>query len=74
MTERSVIIVGGGLVGSLAACYFAKRGWKVDLYEKRQDVRQPEHSGLVEHRSINLAISERGFSALRRLDPLLEAR
>ncbi|KAJ2867515.1 kynurenine 3-monooxygenase, mitochondrial precursor [Coemansia aciculifera] len=74
MAERSVVIVGGGLVGSLAACYFAKRGWKVDLYEKRQDVRQPEHSCLVEHRSINLAISERGFSALRRLDPLLEAR
>ncbi|KAJ2415666.1 kynurenine 3-monooxygenase, mitochondrial precursor [Coemansia sp. RSA 2530] len=74
MAERNVIIIGGGLVGSLAACYFAKRGWKVDLYEKRQDVRQPEHSCLVEHRSINLAISERGFSALRRLDPLLEAR
>ncbi|KAJ2446398.1 kynurenine 3-monooxygenase, mitochondrial precursor [Coemansia sp. RSA 2424] len=74
MTERSVIVVGGGLVGSLTACYFAKRGWKVDLYEKRQDVRQPEHSHLVERRSINLAISERGFSALRRLDASLEAR
>ncbi|KAJ2172371.1 kynurenine 3-monooxygenase, mitochondrial precursor, partial [Coemansia sp. RSA 532] len=37
-------------------------------------IRLPEHSDLVEHRSINLAISERGFSALRRLDPELEAR
>ncbi|KAJ2149367.1 kynurenine 3-monooxygenase, mitochondrial precursor [Coemansia sp. RSA 564] len=74
MPERRVVIVGGGLVGSLAACYFAKRGWTVDLYEKRPDIRLPEHSDLVEHRSINLAISERGFSALRRLDPELEAR
>ncbi|KAJ2848377.1 kynurenine 3-monooxygenase, mitochondrial precursor [Coemansia brasiliensis] len=74
MPERRVVIVGGGLVGSLSACYFAKRGWSVDLYEKRPDIRLPEHSNLVEHRSINLAISERGFSALRRLDPELEAR
>ncbi|KAJ1879280.1 kynurenine 3-monooxygenase, mitochondrial precursor, partial [Kickxella alabastrina] len=73
MSERSVVIVGGGLVGSLAACYFAKRGWKVDLYEKRPDIRLPENKNLVEHRSINLAISERGFSALRRLDPKLES-
>ncbi|KAJ2450859.1 kynurenine 3-monooxygenase, mitochondrial precursor [Coemansia sp. RSA 2336] len=74
MPERRVVIVGGGLVGSLSACYFAKRGWSVDLYEKRPDIRLPEHSNLAEHRSINLAISERGFSALRRLDPELEAR
>ncbi|KAI9468764.1 kynurenine 3-monooxygenase, mitochondrial precursor [Coemansia sp. RSA 989] len=74
MPERRVVIVGGGLVGSLSACYFAKRGWSVDLYEKRPDIRLPEHSNLTEHRSINLAISERGFSALRRLDPELEAR
>ncbi|KAJ1999437.1 kynurenine 3-monooxygenase, mitochondrial precursor [Coemansia thaxteri] len=38
------------------------------------DIRQDEHSHAAEHRSINLAISERGFSALRRLDPLLEAQ
>ncbi|KAJ1818349.1 kynurenine 3-monooxygenase, mitochondrial precursor, partial [Coemansia sp. RSA 2598] len=72
MPERTVVIVGGGLVGSLAACYFAKRGWKVDLYEKRPDIRLSENAHLVEHRSINLAISERGFSALRKLDPDLE--
>ncbi|KAJ2161314.1 kynurenine 3-monooxygenase, mitochondrial precursor [Coemansia sp. RSA 552] len=74
MSERHVVIVGGGLVGSLAACYFAKRGWVVDLYEKRPDIRLPENRSLVEHRSINLAISERGLSALRRLDPALEGR
>ncbi|KAJ1964810.1 kynurenine 3-monooxygenase, mitochondrial precursor [Dipsacomyces acuminosporus] len=74
MAERHVVIVGGGLVGSLTACYFAKRGWKVDMYEKRPDIRLPENKNLIEHRSINLAISERGFSALRRLDPALEAQ
>lgn len=31
----TVAIVGGGLVGSLNAIYFANRGWKVDLYELR---------------------------------------
>ncbi|KAJ2693828.1 kynurenine 3-monooxygenase, mitochondrial precursor, partial [Coemansia spiralis] len=72
--ERRAVIVGGGLVGSLAACYLAKRGWAVDLYEKRPDTRKPENRSSTEHRSINLAISERGLSALRRLDPALEAR
>ncbi len=33
---RSVAIVGGGLVGALNACLFAKRGWTVDVYEMRQ--------------------------------------
>ncbi|KAJ2608647.1 kynurenine 3-monooxygenase, mitochondrial precursor [Coemansia sp. RSA 1365] len=74
MSERHVIIIGGGLVGSLAACYLAKRGWKVDLYEKRQDTRTQQQGSLGENRSINLAISERGLAALRRLDPALEAR
>ncbi|KDR15397.1 hypothetical protein L798_08261 [Zootermopsis nevadensis] len=30
-----VAIIGGGPVGSLSACYFAKRGHNVDLYEYR---------------------------------------
>jgi 2-polyprenyl-6-methoxyphenol hydroxylase-like FAD-dependent oxidoreductase len=32
----TVVIVGGGLVGSLAAVMFAKRGWQVELYEMRK--------------------------------------
>ncbi len=32
----TVAIVGGGLVGSLAAVTLAKRGWLVDLYELRK--------------------------------------
>lgn len=35
-TAERVIVVGGGLVGSMAACFFAKRGVKVEVYELRQ--------------------------------------
>ncbi|KAJ3162141.1 hypothetical protein HDU86_005839 [Geranomyces michiganensis] len=65
MTESapfSVAIVGGGLVGSLQAIYCAKRGWKVDVYEARQD---PRNDKTVSGRSINLALSVRGISALK---------
>ncbi len=63
MTER-VAIVGAGLAGSLLGCYLARRGLSVTLYERRPDPRtgQPERG-----RSINLAISERGLDALRRI-------
>ncbi|GAB6024376.1 hypothetical protein CHUAL_009542 [Chamberlinius hualienensis] len=56
-----VAIVGGGLVGSLAACVLAKRGYQIELYEARQDIRQSEH---VRGRSINLALSVRGVAGL----------
>ena len=56
-----VAIVGAGLTGSLLACYLARRGLDVTLYERRADPR----SGQAERgRSINLAISERGLDAL----------
>ncbi|KAI9101279.1 hypothetical protein DFS34DRAFT_613815 [Phlyctochytrium arcticum] len=57
----SVIIVGGGLVGSLAAVFCARRGWKVDVFETRKDPRlDTNQSG----KSINLALSTRGIAAL----------
>jgi kynurenine 3-monooxygenase len=60
-----VAIVGAGLTGSLLACFLARRGLEVTLYERRPDPR----TGQVERgRSINLAISERGLDALRRID------
>lgn len=59
-----VAIVGAGLAGCLLACYLARRGYPVTLYERRADPR----TGAVEAgRSINLAISERGLDALRRV-------
>ncbi|XP_071812930.1 kynurenine 3-monooxygenase-like [Apostichopus japonicus] len=54
-------VIGGGLVGALQACYLAKRGFQVDLYEGRQDIRTVEEA---KGRSINLALSVRGRAAL----------
>ncbi|GAA1686079.1 NAD(P)/FAD-dependent oxidoreductase [Kribbella yunnanensis] len=59
-----VAIVGAGLTGSLLACYLAKRGLTVTLYERRPD---PRVATAERGRSINLAISERGLDALRRI-------
>uniref|UniRef100_A0AC34Q523 Kynurenine 3-monooxygenase n=1 Tax=Panagrolaimus sp. JU765 TaxID=591449 RepID=A0AC34Q523_9BILA len=56
-----VLIAGAGLVGALNACFFAKKGWHVEVYEFRKDIRTMEH---VQGRSINLALSHRGKSAL----------
>ncbi|KAI8331682.1 hypothetical protein BC941DRAFT_382278 [Chlamydoabsidia padenii] len=72
LETATVAIVGGGLVGSLNAIYFAKRGWKVDLYELRPDMRLPEQKKLQRGKSINLALSERGLSALRATELGLE--
>ncbi|KAG1445737.1 hypothetical protein G6F56_009808 [Rhizopus delemar] len=62
--EQAVVnIVGAGLVGALNAIYFAQRGWKVNLFELRSDLRLHQES--AKGKSINLALSERGLSALR---------
>ncbi|WP_405068672.1 FAD-dependent monooxygenase [Kribbella sp. NBC_01510] len=59
-----VAIVGAGLTGSLLACFLARRGLPVTLYERRPD---PRVGQAERGRSINLAISERGLDALRRI-------
>lgn len=60
--EKKAIIVGGGLVGTLWAIFLARRGYTVDVYESRGDMRQV---GYIGGRSINLAMSERGWRAVR---------
>ncbi len=47
------------------ACYLARLGFQVDVYERRPD---PRVHGFIGGRSINLAISERGMSALREVE------
>ena len=59
-----VIIVGAGLGGSLLAIYLAKRGIQVDVFEGRPDMRKDPVDG---GRSINLALSNRGIAALRKV-------
>lgn len=59
-----VAIIGAGLVGSLQAVYMAQKGYRVSVFERRPDVRGVE---LVGGRSINLALSDRGWKALDRV-------
>jgi kynurenine 3-monooxygenase len=68
--DRDVTVVGAGLAGCLLACSLARRGVRVTVYERRSDPRpRAGQQGQVERgRSINLAISERGLDALRRID------
>ncbi|RMC18362.1 hypothetical protein DUI87_04248 [Hirundo rustica rustica] len=49
-------------VGALNACFFARRGFQVDVYEAREDIRV---ASFARGRSINLALSHRGRQALR---------
>lgn len=60
--NRKVAVIGGGLVGCLAALQLAQKGYQIDLYESRSDIRKAK---IVTGRSINLSLSERGRNALR---------
>ncbi|KAK3072266.1 kynurenine 3-monooxygenase, mitochondrial precursor [Teratosphaeriaceae sp. CCFEE 6253] len=59
------LVVGAGPVGALAALYAARRGWDVDVYELRGDLRDAATTPLNFTKSINLALSERGINAMR---------
>jgi len=61
---RNFTIVGGGLVGALQSVFLAKRGCKVELFERRADIRT---ANIYQGRSINLAMSNRGWNALRKV-------
>lgn len=58
---KDVTIVGAGLVGSLLALMMAQRGFRVNVFERRPDIRKAELSA---GKSINLALSDRGWKAL----------
>ena len=70
VADRRVAVVGAGLVGSLIACYLGRRGYQVDVYERRPD---PRSESVERGRSINLALSERGLDALRPDRPVTTA-
>ena len=64
------VLIGSGLAGGLLAAYLGRRGYEVDLYERRAD---PREGNIVGGRSINLAISTRGIYALEQIGIAAEA-
>ena len=60
-TTEPLTVMGAGLVGSLLSLYLARRGHAVQVFERRAD---PRRAGFEEGRSINLALSDRGWRAL----------
>ena len=62
--DEPVIVLGAGLSGSLMGCFLAQRGYKVEIYERNDDMRKVEMSA---GRSINLALSTRGFTAIEQV-------
>ena len=68
-----ITLVGAGLAGSLLAIFLAKRGYRVTLLERRPDPRKtaaPASAG----RSINLALANRGITALEEVGVMRSVR
>ena len=63
--QQNILIIGAGLCGSLLALRLGQRGFNVNLYEMRPDLRKVDISA---GRSINLALSDRGLKAMRLVD------
>ncbi len=61
MRTQDIVILGGGLVGSLLALLLAQQGYRVRVYERLADIRCQDMSA---GRSINLALASRGRHAL----------
>ncbi|MEO6346978.1 MAG: NAD(P)/FAD-dependent oxidoreductase [Aquaticitalea sp.] len=60
--QQNILIIGAGLCGSLLALRLGQRGYNVNVYEMRPDLRTVEISA---GRSINLAFSDRGNKAMK---------
>jgi kynurenine 3-monooxygenase len=58
---KKALVIGGGLVGALHAANLSKKGYSVKVYERRPDMRNVE---MVAGKSINLALSTRGWKAI----------
>jgi len=59
-SSKNIAIIGSGLVGSLLAIYLKKMGHTITVFDRRPDIRNIKFSG----RSINLAMSNRGWQSL----------
>ena len=61
--KKEITIVGAGLVGSLCSLYMTNRGYIVNVFERRKDLRSEI---ITAGKSINLALSTRGWTALKK--------
>lgn len=65
MKTNNISILGAGLIGSLLSIYLKRNGLDVSLYDKRTDSRKIEVLGAS--RSINMALSDRGWKAIDKI-------
>lgn len=61
MRKEKIAVIGAGLCGTLLGIRLAQLGYRVDIWERRDDMRRRDVDA---GRSINLALSSRGLSAL----------
>ncbi|HEX6824114.1 MAG TPA: NAD(P)/FAD-dependent oxidoreductase [Candidatus Sulfotelmatobacter sp.] len=62
---QTITLIGAGLTGPLLGLELARRGFNVEIYERRPDIRRAKINA---GRSINLAVSARGIHALNRAE------
>ena len=58
---KKITILGAGLVGSMLGIMLKRMGYAIEIFDKRADQRKSE---VIGRRSINLALSYRGWKAL----------
>ncbi|HZI67532.1 MAG TPA: NAD(P)/FAD-dependent oxidoreductase, partial [Thermoanaerobaculia bacterium] len=68
-----ITLVGAGLAGSLLAIFLARRGYRVTLLERRLDARKTSTAAAA-GRSINLALANRGITALEEVGVMESVR
>lgn len=61
---KKITILGAGLVGAMLGIMLRRLGYDIEIYDKRADQRKQE---IIGRRSINLAMSYRGWKALESL-------
>jgi len=71
VNQKTFTVVGGGPVGTLLAISLARHGYKVGLYEGRPDSRQ---TSIYQGKSINIALSDRGWTSLEKVGISADAR
>lgn len=57
-----VLIIGAGLTGSLLASFLAKKGFNIEIYEKRENYSSGNSD--LSYRTIGMSISHRGLTAI----------